>query len=154
MFQRPAVDLVAQLHLLGRQLAILKRIYGSYVLIIDRLLQRQRGLRDEARSRGNSSFLPATNKHNTDHFGLNKDPTSPGSLKEETPLGVPLSATAIVRFERLRDRINLYALSQIEECLTEKESLVFLVSNRVCNQQCSLTSLELQSHRVERVASR
>lgn len=41
--------------------------------------------------------------------------------------GAPLSSAATVRFERLRDRINLYALSEIQECLDEKESLVFLV---------------------------
>jgi hypothetical protein len=129
------VDLVEQLHLLGRQLSILKRIYGSYVLIIDRLLQRQRGLRDEARSGGRPNSHPIFHQDTTDQFGVNKNPRSPGSLEEETPLGVPLSATAIVRFERLRDRINLYALSQIEECLTEKESLVFLVIRNHVSQE-------------------
>ena len=43
-------------------------------------------------------------------------------------LGVALASTATVRFARLKDRINLYALSEIQECLDEKESLVFLVS--------------------------
>jgi len=131
MFEKPIVDLVEQLHLLGRQLSMLKRIYESYVLIIDRLLQRQRGLRDEALSRVDPNPHPTLRKDSADHFGVHKNPTSARSLKEETPLGVPLSATAIVRFERLRDRINLYALSQIEECLTEKESLVFLVAAQV-----------------------
>ena len=42
--------------------------------------------------------------------------------------GAPLSSAASVRFERLRDRINLLALSEIQECLDEKESLVFLVN--------------------------
>lgn len=127
MFERPMVDLVEQLHLLGRQLSVLKRIYESYVLIIDRLLQRQRGLRDEARFQADTGPRPTSRKDSIDHLGMSKTPSSPRLLKEEAPLGVPLSATAIVRFERLRDRLNLFALSQIEECLTEKESLVFLV---------------------------
>lgn len=42
-------------------------------------------------------------------------------------LAVPLSSTATVRFERLLDRINHLALNEIQECLDEKESLVFLV---------------------------
>ncbi len=42
-------------------------------------------------------------------------------------LAVPLSPTATVRFERLLDRINHLALNEIQECLDEKESLVFLV---------------------------
>jgi hypothetical protein len=127
MFEKPIVDLVEQLHLLGRQLSMLKRIYESYVLIVDRLLQRQRSLRDEARSRTESTSYHMQRQHSVDHFGLTRNPSSPRTLEEEASLGVPLSATAIVRFERLRDRIKLYALSQIEECLLEKESLVFLV---------------------------
>jgi hypothetical protein len=34
--------------------------------------------------------------------------------------GLPLSA--VVRFERLLDRVRLHALTEIEECLKEKDS--------------------------------
>ena len=47
--------------------------------------------------------------------------------------GAPLSQAAIVRFERLLDRINLYALSEIQECLDEKDALVFMVSTFDCD---------------------
>lgn len=49
-----------------------------------------------------------------------------GTVDTKT-FGAPLSVAATVRFERLRDRINHYAISEIQECLDEKEALVFLV---------------------------
>lgn len=48
-------------------------------------------------------------------------------LTDDKSYGVSLSPAAVVRFERLRDRIQLYALSEIQDCLDDKESLVFLV---------------------------
>jgi hypothetical protein len=51
MLNKPVVDLVNELHWLGRRLAVLRRLYQSYELILTRVLQRQRLLRDEARSR-------------------------------------------------------------------------------------------------------
>jgi Mg2+ and Co2+ transporter CorA len=46
-------------------------------------------------------------------------------------LGVSLSSAAKVRFERLKDRILLYALSEIEECLAQKDSLVMMNFNLI-----------------------
>lgn len=45
----------------------------------------------------------------------------------DKPVGVMMASTAVARFERLVDRINLYCLSEIDACLTEKESLTFMV---------------------------
>ncbi|KMU91818.1 hypothetical protein CIHG_09558 [Coccidioides immitis H538.4] len=45
--------------------------------------------------------------------------------------GAPLKEAALNRIERLADRIRLYALSEIEECLNEKETLTFLVFNLI-----------------------
>ncbi|OQE41407.1 hypothetical protein PENCOP_c005G06886 [Penicillium coprophilum] len=134
MVVRPVVELVDELHWLGRRLAVLKRLYQSYELIMRRLLQRQRMLRDEARSvqpaaltygatfgdmefvdMRQSSVVSSTNQYN---------PT-------EKSVGVQLSSTAVARFERLVDRINLYCLSEIENCLNEKESLTFLNFNLI-----------------------
>lgn len=50
MLGKPVVELVNELHWLGRRLAVLKRLYQSYELIMMRILQRQRHLRDEAKS--------------------------------------------------------------------------------------------------------
>lgn len=131
MHDRPDTELVKKLHRLGRRLAVLKRLYQSYELIMRRLLQRQRILRDDARSSrqlpmsfgttfGESEFA------NMRQGSLVSDSSLP-VMMADTTVGVLLSSAAVARFERLVDRINLYCLSEIETCLTEKESLTFLV---------------------------
>lgn len=106
MFEKPDVRRIKRLHHIGRQLAVLKRIYQSYATIINRILDRQKLT---------TSSLPSSDTQNL------IDSSSAQAL------GVPISSAASVRFERLKDRINLFALSEIEDCLQEKESLVFLV---------------------------
>lgn len=91
-------------------------MYQSYALIIERILDRQKPLHS---STGNPSSI---NGSHSETLILEGKVTS-----EIETFGAPLSSAATVRFERLRDRINLYALSEIQECLDEKESLVFLV---------------------------
>ena len=116
MFTKPQVPLIQRLHQYGRELAVLKRMYQSYALIIDRILDRQKPLYS---SPGESSTMSGSHG---EAMILEGQVTS-----QVQTFGVPLSSAASVRFERLRDRINLYALSEIQECLDEKESLVFLV---------------------------
>ncbi len=134
MTKRAKVELVDDLHQIGRRLAVLKRVYQSYELMINRVLQRQRALKDEARRETrNPPQIRAMNIPGD----LEDQLHTPGMIRSSTfamlptseadSLGVRLSSTAIVRFERLYDRIRLYALSEIEECLTEKEALVFMV---------------------------
>ncbi|KAL3470610.1 hypothetical protein BJX99DRAFT_264081 [Aspergillus californicus] len=133
MLNKPVVELIDELHWLGRQLAVLKRLYQSYELIMTRLLQRQRSLRDEARS--NQPKLPfghtfadveiPERRQMTMHSGLSV------STAPETSVGVRLSPPAVARFERLLDRIKLYCLSEIDSCLTEKESMTFLNFNLI-----------------------
>ena len=132
MLTRPVVELVNKLHWLGRRLAVLKRLYQSYELIMWRLLQRQRLLRDEARSnRPPPPFTVGATFGDSD-FAESRQPTLQSSLScisnYDTSVGVQLSSAATARFERLLDRIKLYCLSEIEACLVEKESLTFLVS--------------------------
>jgi hypothetical protein len=125
------VDLVDELHWLGRRLGVLKRLYQSYELIMRRLLQRQRLLRDEARSSNNPPPMSYGNTFADSDFADLRQ----GSIVSEgnrfgtndKPVGVALSSAAVARFERLVDRINLYCLSEIDTCLLEKESLTFLV---------------------------
>ena len=121
MFEKPAVDHIDNLHHIGRQLAVLKRIYQSYTLIIERILDRQKpvnNLMNRSRNLNDSQYTQPFNKGTS---------LQDGDLEMLPAFEVPLSPAATVRFERLRDRINLYALSEIQECLDEKESLVFLV---------------------------
>lgn len=131
MLDRPVVDLVNELHWLGRRLAVLKRLYQSYELIMRRLLQRQHLLRDEARSKHPPALSFGATFGDMEFADMRKSSlVSNGSFPStnDKPVGVILSSSAAARFERLVDRINLYCLSEIESCLTEKESLTFMVS--------------------------
>ena len=113
MSKKPEVKHVQRLHHIGQQLAVLKKIYQSYSLIIERILDRQKPV-----DMSNSTQLLQ------EGLGSNK-----AMLTAQTrSYAVPLSSAATVRFERLKDRINLYALSEIQDCIDEKENLVFLVS--------------------------
>ena len=100
MFEKPSVGLVKDLHKVGQQLAVLKRIYEAYAVIIDRLLEKQ------ALS-GKENYIV------------------------DSKLGVRLHPAAAFRFERLRDRIRLLAISEIQSCLDEKDSLVFFNFNLI-----------------------
>jgi hypothetical protein len=108
----------------------LKRLYQSYELIMMRILQRQRLLRDEAKS--NRPPLPVGHMiGETDVMDLRQTTLQSSTsfpINPDIPVGVQLSSPAVARFERLLDRIKLYCLSEIDTCLTEKESLTFLVS--------------------------
>lgn len=155
MLQKAQLELIDELHQLGRQLGVLKRIYKTYELTVNRLLLRQqRMLRDAARSNGSSTELQL--------FADETDPEmmplmgTPGTATD----GVRLSPFAVDRFERLADRIRLYALGEIEDCLTEKESLTFLVYLSSSHSlpslgKCLVTngSLELQPYRPQGLPS-
>jgi len=52
-------------------------------------------------------------------------------------LGVPLSSHAVARFERLRDRIKLYALAELQDCLDEKDGLVNMTFQLIAFKQTS-----------------
>ncbi|PIG83512.1 ankyrin repeat-containing protein [Aspergillus arachidicola] len=133
MLGKPVVGLVNELHWLGRRLAVLKRLYQSYELIMMRILQRQRHLRDEAKS--NRPPLPIGPMFGESEVTDLRQPTLQSSLSfsgnADTSVGVQLSSPAVARFERLLDRIKLYCLSEIDTCLTEKESLTFLNFNLI-----------------------
>ncbi len=117
LFSKPEVDLIEDLHRVGRQLAVLKRMYESYALIIDRILDRKKPLNPGL------AWRPSD---------LNNKIAKEEVSRDDQTYGVSLSPAATVRFERLRDRIKLYALSEIQDCLDDKESLVFLVC---CSQR-------------------
>jgi hypothetical protein len=130
MLERPIVDLVNELHWLGRRLAVLKRLYQSYELIMRRLLQRQRMLRDEARSSHPTVFPHGATFSDMELVELRQSSIVSNTslpITTDKPVGVQLSSSAVARFERLVDRINLYCLSEIDSCLNEKESMTFLV---------------------------
>ncbi|CAI9633542.1 unnamed protein product [Alternaria burnsii] len=127
MLQTANLTHVDQLHHIGCQLAVLKRVYHSYELIIERVLKKQEAT---LASLKNSHILPGNASLVSSHPVIND---SPGPLVPEADslLGVALSSAARVRFERLKDRILLYALSEINECLDQKESLVMMNFNLI-----------------------
>ncbi|EXJ88408.1 hypothetical protein A1O1_05338 [Capronia coronata CBS 617.96] len=133
MFEAADVSLIKQVHDVGRQLTVLKLMYQSYELIVSRLLYRHRLSVVHANANANT-FSPGNDSwehlRSDDMSGPAQDALL-SSWGEESHLSVKLSLSAIVRFERLLDRIRLYALTEIEECLKEKESLVLMNFNLV-----------------------
>lgn len=130
MMQRPNVELIGELHSIGRQLAVLKRMYNSYGFIIDRILEKQKPIDNPIERRPSSKDTDGGHPLHGVPFVAGEATTDPHRLDDAgapQTLGVRLSEAAAVRFQRLRDRIDLYALSEIQECLDEKESLVFMV---------------------------
>ncbi|KAL9608676.1 MAG: hypothetical protein Q9167_006511 [Letrouitia subvulpina] len=136
MFSKPEVEHIKTLHIIGLQLGALKRIYQSYVLIIERILDRQKPLKGRGSPYLNQNSIHAEQEQ--DSFCV----AAEDMVSSTQTFEVPMSSTATVRFERLRDRINLYAISEIQECLDEKESLVFLNFNLITLKE---------SHAVERL---
>jgi Mg2+ and Co2+ transporter CorA len=120
MLVRANLTHVDQLHHIGCQLSVLKRVYQSYELIIERVLKKQEAT---LASLKNSHILSAV-----DSLASSMPMGSPQIHEADSLLGVSLSSAARVRFERLRDRIILYALSEIQECIDQKDSLVMMVS--------------------------
>ncbi|KAF2657488.1 hypothetical protein K491DRAFT_626337 [Lophiostoma macrostomum CBS 122681] len=117
---------VDQLHHIGCQLSVLKRVYQSYGLIIERVLKKQEAT---IASLKNSHIVSGVESlaSSLPHM------SSPGPQIPEADslLGVSLSSAARVRFERLKDRIALYALSEIQQCIDQKESLVMMNFNLI-----------------------
>lgn len=111
MMKQADLSHVEKLHHIGRQLAVLKRLYQSYELIIDRILEKQGSAAPEA----GLHSIPTSRARFT-------NPLDPGSFHES--VGIFLTTAVRARFERLRDRIRLYALSEIQECIDMKDSLV------------------------------
>jgi hypothetical protein len=113
---------IDRLHHLGNQLAVLKRVYQGYNLLIDRLL----GKREITLASLQNSHIIRSGAESVD---MSQPPMN--MAESQAVFGVSLSSAARVRFERLQHRIQLYASNEVEECLHQKESLVMVVSFQV-----------------------
>lgn len=133
MFHSADVTLVSKIHTLGRQLTVLKLMYQSYEHIVSRLLYWSRAKKDTnlamLSSRPTLPSLDAGGYQDLSSSQLVRDERI--FLEDESDCRVKLYSSSIARFERLLGRIRLYALTEIEECLNEKESLVLMVICRV-----------------------
>ena len=95
MLEVAKVDLVDNLHRIGRRLAVLKRVYQSYDQMITRILQRQRLLRDDARkeARGEAESRPALFPTDHEHSELSGLKTGFYSIRQKTFTGFSLAIT-------------------------------------------------------------
>jgi len=150
MFKSPKLTHIDRLDQIGNQLMVLKRHYKSYLRLIDRVIEPQKASlasltnsRIASKNSKESLFSPgyaSLPAHGT-VFGVSTRTgqpmahgvTVPGTgeadmmVDAESLLGVSISSAARVRFERLRDVIGLYALSECTDYLQQKESLVQMV---------------------------
>lgn len=126
MLVRANLEHVDQLHHIGCQLAVLKRVYQSYELIIERVLKKQEAT---LASLKNSHIVSGVDSLASSLPVVS--PSGPQIPEADSLLGVSLSSAARARFERLKDRIMLYALSEIQECIDQKDSLVMMNFNLI-----------------------
>ncbi|MCJ1420907.1 hypothetical protein MMC32_007266 [Xylographa parallela] len=127
MFTTADLQHVDDLHRYGRQLAVLKRIYQSYSNIIERVLEGSKQI-EHTRSTATDNAAPTQQGFET--IETNKFTIS-------SSIGVPISTKARVRFERLKDRIGLYCLNEIQDCIDEKDALVLLNFNLIAIKESS-----------------
>ncbi|KAK7727029.1 hypothetical protein SLS57_003059 [Botryosphaeria dothidea] len=131
MMEKAELEHVERLHHIGRQLSVLKRMYQSYEVIIDRVLEKQE---TTLASLKNSHIIPAMEdggNGSTIDDSYCASSNAPQLGEEVSMLGVALSSAARARFKRLKYRTRLYAISEIEECLNQKDSLVMVNFNLI-----------------------
>ncbi|GME51278.1 Adp-ribosylation factor protein [Neofusicoccum parvum] len=130
MMKKAELAHVDQLHCIGRQLSVLKRMYQSYEVIIDRVLEKQE---QTLASLKNSHILALAEDGANGSMTLDDNASSNAHPigEDVSMLGVALSSAARARFKRLKYRTRLYAISEIEECLSQKESLVMMNFNLI-----------------------
>ena len=144
MLERAELDYVKKLHRLGRELTVLKRMYQSYYQAINNVLERQKEREMLANGGGGgggggnhllleeqglamSGHEPRGLSQSPEGSAIFHHPTSSYMESKRRTFGPNLTPEAISRFERLRGRIQSYALNEIQDCLDEKESMAFMV---------------------------
>ena len=118
MVVSPKQKQVDTLHHLGRQLSALKSICRSYESIIERVVHRQ----NVSRSRARHGLIT---RQQTDIMDLQLYDAD----AEES--AIKLSLSSLARFERLHDRIGLLLMTEVDECLSEKDALVLMNFNLI-----------------------
>ena len=120
MFQQPSLELIDRLDQVSNQLGVLKRHFQSYIRIIERTIEPPTAT---IASLNNSQVITKASQES-----INGEIGSMPIVTEQSSLlGVSLSSAARVRFERLKDMIDLYALSEVKDYLHQKDSLQQMV---------------------------
>lgn len=117
MYECPRLHHIDRLDSIGRELGVLRRHYESYTSIVDRLLEPQSA---SPASLQNSQVVSSDSR-------VSLDTIRPVVLEKPSMLGIGLSSAARARFRRLRHLLDLYALSEVEEFIKQKDSLVTMV---------------------------
>jgi hypothetical protein len=120
MLQKAELSHINRLNHVGRQLAVLSRLFTAYESLVDSVLEKQE-----------ASQASLNNSHALDSPGFNSMMSSHMQPSPEELLGVGLSSASRVRFERLKQRIRMFAISEVNECLSQKESLVMMNFNLI-----------------------
>lgn len=124
MLAAPKLAHIDRLDRIGKELGVLRRHYEAYTRLIERVLE---PVAPTNASLANSRVVGEDRDSDTRSMDTVR---GIGIVREQqSMLGVSLSSPARVRFARLKDLIDLYALNEIEEYLKQKESLVSLVSS-------------------------
>ncbi|GAB7348616.1 hypothetical protein MBLNU459_g6993t1 [Dothideomycetes sp. NU459] len=126
MFQKPQLRHIDRLDAIGNELGVLKRHYKAYLRIIERVIEPQQAT---PTSLANSQVASKASKQSLNAQNDVK------VTEAESLLGVGLSSAARVRFERLKDMINLYALSETKDYLKERDGLVQMNFQLIANRQ-------------------
>ncbi|KAK8193211.1 uncharacterized protein BKA78DRAFT_294601 [Phyllosticta capitalensis] len=151
MMHKAELGHINRLHHIGRQLLVLKNMYQSYDVIIDRVLEKQEttlASLKNSRVLAQAATTPAypivygdedaMGDLSQSHFSARSATTRQSNANppplipnDASLLGVALSSAARARFKRLQYRTRLYALAEIESCLSQKESLVMMNFNLI-----------------------
>ncbi|KAF4556894.1 Hypothetical protein D9617_1g087760 [Elsinoe fawcettii] len=115
MFESPQLSQIDRLDQVGNELGVLKRHYKSYIRIIDRITEFNMMAKPESIGSSQITTRMVDESWDQDH----QHQVEPTSL-----LAVKPGPAAHVRFERLKDMISLYALSEVKDYLAKKDNLV------------------------------
>lgn len=120
MFHKPQLTHIDRLDQVGNELNLLKRHYKSYIRIIDRITELSSGT--ESNTLSSSQVTARMIEDDEGHLIMPAAQTGGTAL-----IGVDPGPAAYVRFERLKDMIMLYALSEVKDYLEKKQTLVDMV---------------------------
>ena len=124
MIAAPKLAHIDRLDRIGKELGLLRRHYEAYNRLIARVME---PVAPTSASLENSRIV----SDSSDARSFDTVRGLPILTERDSMLGVSLSSPSRMRFARLKDLIDLYALNEIEEYLKQKESLVSLVSRQL-----------------------
>ena len=136
MIQAPELRHIDRLDSIGKELGVIRRHFDSYDRMIDRLLE----------PRGATTASLQNSRVVSESSQATLDTVRPLITQTDSMLGVSLSSASQVRFRRLKDLIDLYALSEVEEYIKQKDALVTMVSRTDISRHVHRSELILTPH--------